>query len=91
MCPIQGPILWQKFRGQIGLSCVQILSKTEKTVSSKVKQTKQVNEYESNDYYSLSVGPFKGLYRPYETPLRGDPSGGTMFLNLEYAIKVNSR
>ena len=34
-----------KVRGNTGLSCVQRLSKTDKTVSSKVEKAEQVHDY----------------------------------------------
>ena len=39
----------------MGLSCVQVWSTTEKTVSSKVQTAEQDNEYESNEYIGLIV------------------------------------
>ena len=45
-----GSVSPPKAREPGGLSCVQGWLATEKTVSSKVEQTKQVHDYEINDY-----------------------------------------
>ena len=52
---IEGLVLQPTVREQTGLSCVQKRSNTEKTVSSKVKTIKTDNDYESNEYFRLSV------------------------------------
>ena len=68
---MKGLVLPLKVEETMGLSCAQRWSITEKTGSSKVEQTEQVNEYWINKYQSLSIyRPFKGFQKDYVDHLK---------------------